>query len=134
LLFFLDAKKGNYMPRVIGIDIPDNKRLEISLTYIYGIGRKLSNDIIDMLGLDRNMRANRLTEEQIAQLNAILPSKFTVEGDLRRQVQNNIKRLISIHSYRGMRHRLGLPVRGQRTRTNARTRKGKRKTVASKKK
>ncbi len=122
------------MPRVLGIDIPDNKRLEISLTYIYGIGRKLSNDIINMLGLDRNMRANRLSEEQIAQLNAILPSKFTVEGDLRRQVQNNIKRLISIHSYRGMRHRLGLPVRGQRTRTNARTRKGKRKTVASKKK
>ena len=122
------------MPRVLGIDIPDKKRLEISLTYIYGIGRKLSNDITDMLGLDRNMRANRLTEEQIAQLNAIIPSKFTVEGDLRRQIQNNIKRLISIHAYRGMRHRLGLPVRGQRTRTNARTRKGKRKTVASKKK
>lgn len=122
------------MPRVIGIDIPDNKRLEISLTYIYGIGRKLSNDIINMLGLDANMRANRLTEDQIAQLNTVLQSKFTVEGDLRRQVQNNIKRLISIHSYRGLRHRLGLPVRGQRTRTNARTRKGKRKTVASKKK
>ena len=122
------------MPRVIGIDIPDNKRLEISLTYIYGIGRKLSNDIIDMLGLDRNMRANRLTEDQIAQLNTVLQSKFVVEGDLRRQVQNNIKRLVSIHSYRGMRHRLGLPVRGQRTRTNSRTRKGKRKTVASKKK
>lgn len=122
------------MPRVIGIDIPENKRLEISLTYIYGIGRKLSNDIIEMLGLDKNMRANRLTEDQIAQLNTLLQSKFVVEGDLRRQVQNNIKRLISIHSYRGMRHRLGLPVRGQRTRTNARTRKGKRKTVASKKK
>lgn len=122
------------MPRVIGIDIPDNKRLEISLTYIYGIGRKLSNELIDMLGMDRNMRANRLTEDQIAQLNTTLQSKFIVEGDLRRQVQNNIKRLISIHSYRGMRHRLGLPVRGQRTRTNARTRKGKRKTVASKKK
>lgn len=122
------------MPRVIGIDIPENKRLEISLTYIYGIGRKLSNDIIEMLGLDKNMRANRLTEDQIAQLNTLLQSKFVVEGDLRRQVQNNIKRLISIHSYRGLRHRLGLPVRGQRTRTNARTRKGKRKTVASKKK
>lgn len=122
------------MPRVIGIDIPDNKRLEISLTYIYGIGRKLSNDIIDMLGLDRNMRAKGLTEDQIAQLNATLQSKFVVEGDLRRQVQNNIKRLVSIHSYRGLRHRLGLPARGQRTRTNARTRKGKRKTVASKKK
>ena len=122
------------MPRVIGIDIPDNKRLEVSLTYLYGIGRKLSNDIIETLGLDKNMRANKLTESDIAKLNAILTSNYVVEGDLRRQIQNNIKRLISIHSYRGMRHRLGLPVRGQRTRTNARTRKGKRKTVANKKK
>lgn len=122
------------MPRVIGIDIPDNKRLEVSLTYLYGIGRKLSNDIIEKLGLDKNMRANKLSEAEIAKLNAILTAEFVVEGDLRRQVQNNIKRLISIHSYRGMRHRLGLPVRGQRTRTNARTRKGKRKTVANKKK
>ncbi len=122
------------MPRVIGIDIPDNKRLEVSLTYLYGIGRKLSNDIIDTLGLDKNMRANKLTESDIAKLNAILTGDYVVEGDLRRQVQNNIKRLISIHSYRGLRHRLGLPVRGQRTRTNARTRKGKRKTVANKKK
>ncbi len=122
------------MPRVIGIDIPDNKRLEVSLTYIYGIGRWLSNEIIAKLGLDPNMRANKLTEDDIAKINTILQSQYTVEGDLRRQVQNNIKRLISIHSYRGLRHRLGLPVRGQRTRTNARTRKGKRKTVANKKK
>ena len=122
------------MPRVIGIDIPDNKRLEISLMYIYGIGRKLSNQICTKLGLDRNMRAHNLTEDDIAKINALLTSQYTVEGDLRRQVQNNIKRLISIHCYRGMRHRLGLPVRGQRTRTNARTRKGKRKTVANKKK
>jgi small subunit ribosomal protein S13 len=122
------------MPRIIGIDIPDNKRLEVSLTYIYGVGRKLSNDIIDKLGLDRNMKALNLKEDEIAKINAILQSEYTVEGDLRRQVQNNIKRLISIHSYRGMRHRLGLPVRGQRTRTNSRTRKGKRKTVANKKK
>ena len=122
------------MPRVIGIDIPDNKRLEVSLTYLYGIGRKLSNDIIKEIGLNKDMRANKLTEEDIAKLNAILQSKYVVEGDLRRQVQNNIKRLINIHSYRGMRHRLGLPVRGQRTRTNSRTRKGKRKTVANKKK
>lgn len=122
------------MPRVIGIDIPDNKRLEISLTYIFGIGRKLSTRIIAKLGLDPNMRAHKLTEDDIAKLNALLQSEFVVEGDLRRQVQNNIKRLISIHSYRGMRHRLGLPVRGQRTRTNTRTRKGKRKTVANKKK
>lgn len=122
------------MPRVIGVDIPDNKRLEISLTYIYGIGRRLSNEIIAKMGLDPNMRALKLTQDDIAKLNAMLTGEYTVEGDLRRQVQNNIKRLISIHSYRGLRHRLGLPVRGQRTRTNARTRKGRKKTVAGKKK
>lgn len=122
------------MPRVIGIDIPDNKRLEIALTYIYGIGRSLSNDIIKRLGFDRNMRAHKLTQDDIARLNAMLQSEYVVEGDLRRQVQNNIKRLISIHAYRGTRHRSGLPVRGQRTRTNSRTRKGKRKTIANKKK
>lgn len=122
------------MPRVIGIDIPDNKRLEISLTYLYGIGRKLSNDIIKQLGLNADMRANKLSQDEIAKLNNLLQSQYVVEGDLRRQVQNNIKRLISIHAYRGTRHRLGLPVRGQRTRTNSRTRKGKRKTVANKKK
>lgn len=121
------------MPRVIGIDIPDNKRLEVSLTYIYGVGRQLANEILVKLGLDPNMRAQKLTEDDIAKLNAILQSEYTVEGDLRRQVQNNIKRLVSINAYRGIRHRLGLPVRGQRTRTNARTRKGKRKTVAGKK-
>ena len=122
------------MARVIGIDLPAKKRLEIALTYLYGIGRKLSNQIIAKLNLDPNMRAERLTEEDVARLNALLQSQYVVEGDLKRQVQNNIKRLISIHSYRGMRHRLGLPVRGQRTRTNSRTRKGKRKTVANKKK
>ena len=122
------------MPRVIGIDIPDNKRLEVSLTYIYGIGRELSLEVIAKLGLDPNMKAVKLTEDDVARLNAILQSEYVVEGDLRRTIQNNIKRLISIHSYRGMRHRLGLPVRGQRTRSNARTRKGKRKTVAGKKK
>ncbi len=122
------------MTRVIGVDIPPNKRLEISLTYIYGVGRKLSNEIIAKLGLNPNMKANTLTEDHIAKINAILQSEYVVEGDLRRQVQNNIKRLISIHSYRGLRHRVGLPVRGQRTKTNSRTRKGKRKTVANKKK
>ncbi|OGN65288.1 MAG: 30S ribosomal protein S13 [Chlamydiae bacterium RIFCSPHIGHO2_12_FULL_49_9] len=121
------------MPRIIGIDVPDNKRLEVSLTYIYGVGRRVSNQIIEKLGLDKNMRAKQLTEDQIAQLNAVLQSEYVVEGDLRRQVQNNIKRLVGIHCYRGLRHRLGLPVRGQRTRTNSRTRKGKRKTVANKK-
>lgn len=122
------------MPRVIGIDIPDNKRLEISLTYLYGVGRHLSNEIINKLGLNPDLRAHKLTQDDIARLNALLQSEYIVEGDLRRQVQNNIKRLISIHSYRGLRHRLGLPVRGQRTKTNSRTRKGKRKTVANKKK
>ena len=116
-----------------GIDIPDKKRLEISLTYIYGIGRKLSNQIIEKLGLNKDMRAKELNEDMVARLNAILQSEYVVEGDLRRQVQNNIKRLVGIHCYRGIRHRVGLPVRGQRTRTNARTRKGKRKTVANKK-
>ncbi|MGH2612080.1 MAG: 30S ribosomal protein S13 [Rhabdochlamydiaceae bacterium] len=122
------------MPRVIGIDIPGNKRLEIALTYIYGVGRKRSNQIIAKLGLNPNMRADQLLQDDIARINAILQSQYVVEGDLRRQVQNNIKRLINIHCYRGSRHRLGLPVRGQRTRTNSRTRKGKRKTVANKKK
>lgn len=122
------------MPRVIGIDIPDNKRLEISLTYIYGVGRHLSNEIIAKLGLDPNIRAHKLTQDDIARINTLLQGEYVVEGDLRRQVQNNIKRLINIHSYRGLRHRLGLPVRGQRTRTNSRTRKGRRKTVANKKK
>lgn len=122
------------MPRVIGIDIPDNKRLEISLMYIYGIGRRLSNEIISKLGLNPDMRAHKLSQDEIARINALLQSDYVVEGDLRRQVQNNIKRLVNIHSYRGMRHRLGLPVRGQRTRTNSRTRKGRRKTVANKKK
>lgn len=122
------------MLRVLGIDVPENKRLEISLTYIYGVGRCLSNEIINRLGLDRNMRAHKLTPDDIARINSLLQSEYVVEGDLRRQVQNNIKRLINIHSYRGLRHRSGLPVRGQRTRTNARTRKGKRKTIANKKK
>ncbi len=121
------------MPRIIGIDIPGNKRLEVALTYLFGIGQTLSSQIIEKLSLDKDMRAQNLTEDDIAKINAILQTEYVVEGDLRRQVQNNIKRLIGINCYRGMRHRLGLPVRGQRTRTNARTRKGKRKTVANKK-
>lgn len=122
------------MARILGIDVPDNKRLEISLTYIYGVGRQLSNEIISKLGLNPDMRAHKLSQDEIARINQLLQTEYVVEGDLRRQVQNNIKRLISIHSYRGTRHRSGLPVRGQRTRTNARTRKGKRKTIANKKK
>lgn len=122
------------MPRVIGTDIPENKRLIISLTYIYGIGLNRAEEITEKLGLNPNMRAHQLTQDDIARINHLLQTEYVVEGDLRRQVQNNIKRLISIHAYRGQRHRVGLPVRGQRTHTNARTRKGKKKTVAGKKK
>jgi small subunit ribosomal protein S13 len=122
------------MPRIIGADIPDKKRLEISLMYLFGIGKTLSNEICEKLGLDKNLRAEKLTQDDIARINSLLQTEYVAEGDLRRQIQNNIKRLVSIHSYRGLRHRLGLPVRGQRTRTNSRTRKGKRKTVANKKK
>lgn len=122
------------MARILGVDIPDNKRLEVSLTYIYGIGVSLSQEIIAKLKLNPDMRAGQLTSDDIARLSTLIQSEYIVEGDLRRQVQNNIKRLVSIHCYRGMRHRMGLPCRGQRTRTNARTRKGPRKTVAGKKK
>lgn len=122
------------MPRIIGIDIPHKKKLFVSLTYVYGIGRALALEIIQKLNLDKDSRASELTDEEIGRLNALLQSEYVVEGDLRREVQSNIKRLISIHSYRGLRHRLSLPVRGQRTKTNSRTRKGKRKTVAGKKK
>lgn len=122
------------MPRVIGIDIPDNKRLEVSLTYIQGVGPFIAKEILRKANLNPDMRARELSQSDIATLNSILQSEYTVEGELRREVQNNIKRLIAIHSYRGLRHRVGLPVRGQRTQTNARTRKGKKKTVANKKK
>jgi small subunit ribosomal protein S13 len=122
------------MPRIIGIDIPGKKRLEVALTYLFGVGRPRSQEIIAKLNLDPDKHADKLTGDEISRINALLQSEYVVEGDLRRQVQNNIKRLINIHSYRGMRHRVGLPVRGQRTRTNSRTRKGKRKTVAGKKK
>ena len=121
------------MPRVIGIDIPNKKRLVISLTYIYGLGKTLAYEVTKKLNLDPDMLAEKLNEEDISKLNALLQSEYTVEGDKRREVQGNIKRLISINSYRGLRHRKGLPVRGQRTRCNARTRKGKKKTVAGKK-
>ena len=122
------------MPRVVGRDIPNKKRLVISLTYIYGVGLTTSQMICKKLGYDQDMHAEKLTEADISKLNAILQTEFMVEGDRRRDVQNNIKRLISINSYRGQRHRSGLPVRGQRTRVNARTRKGKKRTVSGKKK
>ncbi|WP_213358093.1 30S ribosomal protein S13 [Chlamydiifrater phoenicopteri] len=122
------------MPRIIGTDIPAKKKLVVSLTYIYGIGPALSAEIIQKLQLNPDAKAGELTEEEIGRLNALLQAEYLVEGDLRRSVQSDIKRLVAIHSYRGNRHRLSLPVRGQRTKTNSRTRKGKRKTVAGKKK
>ena len=122
------------MPRVAGADIPKKKRLVIALTYVYGVGPNRSKDVIKALKLSEDMKAEELTEAQVAQLTSHLQTSYLVEGDLRREVQSNIKRLITIGSYRGMRHRLGLPVRGQKTGTNARTRKGKKKTVANKKK
>ena len=121
------------MPRVIGVDIPPNKRLEIALTYIYGVGNTTAHKVCDHLKLDRGMRARDLTEEQVATLANYLQKEYAVEGTLRRQISSAIGRLRDIGCYRGMRHRRGLPVRGQRTRTNARTRKGPRKTVAGKK-
>lgn len=117
------------MPRLVGVDIPKEKRIEISLCYIYGIGRSLSNKILKLANISPDKRAKDLSEEEIAKLSSIIQKDYKVEGDLRREVSANIKRLIDIGTYRGFRHRRGLPVRGQRTRTNARTRKGPRKTV-----
>ncbi len=117
------------MPRIVGVDIPKEKRVELALTYIYGIGRPLSNKILKMANVNPDKRAKDLSEEEVARLSSIIQKDYRVEGDLRRDISANIKRLIDIGSYRGLRHRRGLPVRGQRTRTNARTRKGPRKTV-----
>ena len=122
------------MARIAGVDIPNNKRVEIALTYIYGIGRKSSNDILAKTGIDPDKRAKDLTEDEIAKLRDVIENEYTVEGDLRREVALNIKNMIEINCYRGIRHRKGLPVRGQRTKTNARTRKGPAKTIANKKK
>lgn len=117
------------MARIEGVDLPRDKRVEIALTYIYGIGRSRSNDVLDATGVNPDTRVKDLTEAEIQKMRDFINSSYRVEGDLRRQVQLNIKRLIEIGSYRGIRHRRGLPVRGQRTKTNARTRKGPRKTV-----
>jgi small subunit ribosomal protein S13 len=122
------------MARIAGVDIPREKRLEISLTYIFGIGRPTAQKICAELGLDINTRVRNLTEEEVDKIRRWIDSNATVEGDLRRDVQQDIKRKIEIGCYQGIRHRKGLPVRGQRTHTNARTRKGPKKTVANKKK
>jgi small subunit ribosomal protein S13 len=120
------------MARIVGVDIPNDKRVVVSITYIYGIGRTTAQKICKAAKVDENIRVKNLTEEQLSAIRQEI-SKYHVEGDLRREVALNIKRLTEIGCYRGMRHRKGLPVNGQRTRTNARTRKGKRKTVANKK-
>ena len=122
------------MARIAGVDIPNNKRVEIALTYIYGIGRKSANDILAKTGINPDTRAKDLTEEEVAKLRDEIENSYTVEGDLRRDVSLNIKRMVEIDCYRGKRHKAGLPVRGQRTKTNARTRKGPVKTIANKKK
>ncbi|AKJ64933.1 30S ribosomal protein S13 [Kiritimatiella glycovorans] len=119
------------MPRVIGVDIPGRKRLEYALCYIYGIGPTMARQVTRQAELDPAKKADELTDEEITRLSNVLQSGYQVEGDLRRQVSQNIRRLISIGSYRGLRHRRGLPVRGQRTKTNARTRKGGKKTVGA---
>jgi small subunit ribosomal protein S13 len=122
------------LARIAGIDLPRNKRIEVALTYIYGIGRSTSQVILNKAGVDFNTRSDDLTEEEVAKIRKVIDSEFKVEGDLRRDVTMNIKRLMDLGCYRGLRHRRGLPVRGQKTKTNARTRKGPRKTVAGKKK
>lgn len=121
------------MPRILGVDIPNEKPTYISLQYLHGVGRALALQVCERLNLDRQRRARDLSEDDIQRINSLLDNEFVVEGQLRRQTQENIGRLKSIQSYRGIRHRRNLPVRGQRTRTNARTRKGVKKTVAGKK-
>ena len=121
------------MPRVSGVDLPPNKRLEVALTYIYGVGPQISKLLLEETKISPDVRAKDLSEEQVTQINQLIERKFVVEGQLRRQVMQNISRLKEIKCYRGIRHMRGLPVRGQRTRTNARTRKGPRRTVARKK-
>ena len=122
------------MARIAGVDLPRDKRVEIGLTYIFGIGRSSSNKILQQTGINPDTRVKDLTEDEVAKLRDVIDKDYEVEGDLRRSVAMDIKRLMEIGSYRGLRHRRGLPVRGQRTKTNARTRKGPRKTMAGKKK
>lgn len=121
------------MPRIAGVDLPRDKRVEIALTYVYGIGRSRAAEILKKTQIDPSTRMRDVTEEEAARLREVIEQDYTIEGDLRREVQSNIQRLMEIGAYRGLRHRRGLPVRGQRTRTNARTRKGRKKTVAGRK-
>lgn len=121
------------MPRMLGVDIPNDKQIQYSLTYLYGVGLYVAREVCEKLGIDPTRRAADLTEEELSRISTMLERDYTVEGPLRRQLTQNINRLREVKSYRGIRHRVGLPVRGQRTKTNARTRKGPRKTVAGKK-
>jgi small subunit ribosomal protein S13 len=121
------------MARIVGVDIPNNKRGEVALTYIYGIGRSRANTILKEAGVDSELKVQEWNDDQFAAIRKVINESFKVEGELRSEVQMNIKRLMDIGCYRGIRHRIGLPVRGQSTKNNARTRKGKRKTVANKK-
>ncbi|MCM1320039.1 MAG: 30S ribosomal protein S13 [Muribaculaceae bacterium] len=120
--------------RIVGVDLPQNKRGEIALTYIYGIGRSAANTILEKAGVDRDIKVQDWTDDQAAAVREVIQENYKVEGDLRSEIQLNIKRLMDIGCYRGIRHRIGLPVRGQSTKNNARTRKGRKKTVANKKK
>ncbi|HYM50737.1 MAG TPA: 30S ribosomal protein S13 [Candidatus Limnocylindrales bacterium] len=122
------------MARIAGVDVPRDKRVEVALTYIFGIGPKTSQRVLTIANVDPNLRVRNLTDEQVSRLRDVIDKEAKVEGELRREIALNIKRLIEIGTYRGLRHRRGLPVRGQRTRTNARTRRGPRKTVGVKKK
>ena len=121
------------MARISGIDLPNSKRVEIGLTYIYGIGRNISNDILNKAKIDKNLRVSDLTDEQVNKIRTIIEKEYQVEGDLRSEISLNIKRLMDLGNYRGLRHRRHMPVRGQRTKTNARTRKGPRRLAVSKK-
>lgn len=132
--FFPDSLRRNSVARIAGVDLPKNKRIEIGLTYIYGIGRSTSKAILEKADVGGSKRVAELNDEEVAKIRSVIQSDYKVEGALRSEVQMNVKRLMDVGSYRGLRHRKGLPLRGQRTRTNARTRKGKRKTVAGKKK
>lgn len=122
------------MARIAGVDLPRSKRIEVALTFIYGVGRSTSKKILEEATVDPNKRVEKLTEEEVAKLRAVLESDYKVEGSLRTEISMNIKRLMDIGAYRGLRHRRGLPVHGQRTSTNARTRKGPRRTVGAKRK
>jgi small subunit ribosomal protein S13 len=122
------------MARIVGVDIPDNKRGEVALTYIFGVGRSSARSILDKAGVDKNIKVQDWSDDQSSRIRSVINEEYKIEGELRSEYQMNIKRLMDIGCYRGIRHRIGLPVRGQSTKNNARTRKGRRKTVANKKK